>query len=68
MEGKQEILIGLKDIFSRWQALVASFSDKQIAQPLIPSTWTVKGVIAHLWSGSRHVSYGSRPEDREPNI
>jgi hypothetical protein len=50
MDGKEEILAGLKDIFSRWQALLAGLSDDQVHQVLTPSTWTVKDVVAHLWS------------------
>jgi hypothetical protein len=50
MNDKQHILTRLLDIFTRWQLLLADLSEEQIMQPLVPSTWTVKDVIAHLWS------------------
>ncbi|MFZ2095331.1 MAG: ClbS/DfsB family four-helix bundle protein [Anaerolineales bacterium] len=33
-----------------WQELLASLSEEQITEPLRPSTWTVKDVVAHLWA------------------
>ena len=50
MDKKQYILDELSDIFNRWQQLLASLSDEQIHTPLEPSSWTVKDVVAHLWS------------------
>jgi hypothetical protein len=50
MEQKQHILDELSNIFSRWQVLLASLSEEQIQTPLEPSTWTVKDIVAHLWS------------------
>ena len=50
MEDKQHILDELIDIFKRWQVLLASLSEQQILAPLAPSTWTVKDVVAHMWS------------------
>ncbi len=50
MEGKQQIVTGLNDIYRRWKDLLASLSEDQILTPLEPSTWTVKDVVAHLWA------------------
>jgi hypothetical protein len=50
MDEKQKILTELEEIFTRWQELLASLSAEQINQPLIPSLWTVKDMVAHLWS------------------
>ena len=50
MENKQQILDGLADTFNHWQLLLASLSEEQIHTVLAPSTWTVKDVVAHLWS------------------
>ena len=50
MSNKQQILIELSEIFDRWQELLASLSAAQINQPVLPSEWTVKDVVAHLWS------------------
>lgn len=49
MNDKQQILNELAETFNRWQELLASLSEEQIAEPLQPSHWTVKDVIAHLW-------------------
>jgi hypothetical protein len=49
MNDKQQILTDLTDIFNRWQELLASLSEEQIKEPLLPSDWTVKDVVAHLW-------------------
>jgi hypothetical protein len=50
MEQKQHILDDLTDMFNRWQDLLVSLSEEQIYTPLEPSSWTVKDVVAHLWS------------------
>ena len=50
MDNKQQTLDSLADIFNRWQLLLASLSDEQIHNPLAPSSWTVKDIMAHLWS------------------
>ena len=49
METKRQILTDLSEIFDRWQELIASLNPEQITQPLLPSPWTVKDVVAHLW-------------------
>lgn len=50
MNNKGQILDKLTEIFNRWQALLASLSEEQIIAPLVPSSWTVKDVITHLWT------------------
>ena len=50
MNNKQYILDELADIFNRWQVLLASLGEEQIHIQLAPSNWTVKDVVAHLWS------------------
>ncbi len=50
MSDKQRVLDELTEIFNRWQLLLASLSAEQIHTPLAPSNWTVKDVVAHLWS------------------
>jgi hypothetical protein len=50
MNEKLHILEKLTEIFNRWQELLTDLSEEQILEPLMPSTWTVKDVIAHLWS------------------
>jgi hypothetical protein len=50
MSEKQQILTKLSGVFSRWQELLASLGEDQFTNPLVPSPWTVKDVIAHLWT------------------
>jgi hypothetical protein len=49
METKTQILTDLTEIFKRWQKLLTSLGEEQINEPLDPSNWTVKDVVAHLW-------------------
>jgi hypothetical protein len=68
MTNQEQILIGLTEIFNNWQVLLASLSEEQIATPLLPSSWTVKDIVAHMW-GWQQASM-ARAEaafhDREP--
>ncbi len=50
MSEKQNIVDDLAEIFNRWQVLLASLSEEQIYTQLAPSSWTIKDVVAHLWS------------------
>ena len=50
MNEKQHILDELAEVFNRWQSLLAGLSEQQIHTPLAPSSWTVKDLVAHLWS------------------
>ena len=68
MDDKLDILNKLTDIFNRWQALIAGFTGPQIIQPLAPSSWSVKDVIAHLWAWQQASVARAEAalEDREP--
>jgi len=50
MNEKEKTLVELRDIFNRWQELLASLSAEQITAPLLQSTWSVKDVVAHMWA------------------
>ncbi len=50
METKQQILFKLTEIFNRWQELLGDLSEEQIMEPLLPTNWTIKDVVAHMWS------------------
>jgi hypothetical protein len=50
MNEKQQILDDLVKIFKQWQVLLASLSYAQILAPMAPSSWTIKDLVAHLWS------------------
>ncbi len=49
MTTKQQITKDLDDIFHRWQELLDKLTDAQLKQPLSPSAWTIKDVVAHMW-------------------
>jgi hypothetical protein len=70
MSEKQQIQTKLSDIFSRWQELLAKLGEDQFTNPLVPSPWTVKDVIAHLWTWQQ-ISVARMEaalHDREPNF
>jgi hypothetical protein len=47
---KQEILNMLQEEFNRWEELLAGLSEAQITAPRLPGNWSIKDVVAHLWS------------------
>ncbi len=69
MSEKERILDELAVIFNRWQVLLSSLSEAQIHTPLSPSTWTVKDVVAHLWSWQQGsvARMQAALQDREPD-
>lgn len=50
MNMKQHILAALREEFDRWEELLAGLSEEQVTAPLLPSTWSIKDVVAHLWA------------------
>jgi hypothetical protein len=50
METKQQILNELGEIYNRWLELLSSLNEEQITEPFLASNWSVKDVIAHLWT------------------
>lgn len=50
METKQEINARLQKVFDEWQKLLASLTDEQVFAPLLPSAWTIKDVVTHIWA------------------
>jgi hypothetical protein len=50
MNMKAHILAALKELFIRWEALLASLSDEQITAPRFDDNWSIKDVITHLWA------------------
>jgi hypothetical protein len=49
MNMKEHILAALREQLERWEELLASLGDEQITAPLLPSSWSAKEVITHLW-------------------
>ncbi len=50
MNMQNHILTALREQFDHWEELLASLSEAQITAPDLPSNWSVKDVIAHLWA------------------
>ncbi len=50
MNDKNQLLNDLSDIFNRWLELLTDLSEDDILQPLLPSDWTVKDIVSHMWS------------------
>jgi hypothetical protein len=69
MEDKQLIITKLAEVFNHWQELLASLSEEQITAPLLPSTWTVKDVVAHMWAWQQAsvARADAALHDREPD-
>jgi hypothetical protein len=71
MNMKEHILAALKEQFENWQAMLAGMNDRQITSPHLPSTWSIKDEIVHLWAwqqrtSARLVSVRSRLEPVYP--
>jgi hypothetical protein len=69
MNHKQQILNELTEIFNRWQELIASLREEQITALLVPSDWTVKDVVAHMWAWQQGsvARMQAALHDREPD-
>ena len=50
MNMKAHILTALREQFNRWEELLAEMSKEQIITPHVPSEWSTKDEIAHLWT------------------
>lgn len=50
MNMKEHILAALREQFNRWEELVSSMSEAQLTTPYLPSHWSTKDEIAHLWA------------------
>jgi hypothetical protein len=47
---KRHILAALREELDLWEELLADMSAAQITTPLVPSNWSIKDEIAHLWA------------------
>jgi hypothetical protein len=50
MSDKTQIIAMLREEFNGWEELLASVGEEQIIAPHLPTTWSIKDVIAHLWA------------------
>ncbi len=53
MNEKQHMLIKLRDEVNRWETLLADLREAQITAPQVPSEWSIKDEIVHLWAWQR---------------
>jgi hypothetical protein len=65
---KQHILAALREEFDQWEELLGSMGEAQITAPHLPSSWSTKDYIAHLWAWQqRSVARVEAAQlDREP--
>lgn len=50
MNMKDHILAALRELFDRWEELLASLTEGQIITPRFDFDWSIKDVMAHLWA------------------
>lgn len=69
MSEKERILEELRDVFKRWEALLADSSEGQILTGQSPSGWSIKDEIAHLWGWQQRTLARSEAAlyNREPD-
>ncbi len=65
---KIHILTALREEFYNWEELLASLGEAQISAPLLPSAWTTKDEMAHLWAWQQRsiARLEAALQDREP--
>jgi len=70
MNMQQHILAALREQFNCWEELLAGMSAEQITAPLLPSNWSIKNVIAHLWAWQQIsiARMDAARQDREPEF
>jgi len=50
MNMQEYILMALRELFDRWEELLASLDEAQMVAPLLPSPWSIKDEVVHLWA------------------
>jgi hypothetical protein len=50
MNMKEHILSALREQFEAWEQLLAKLPEEEITAPKFDLDWSIKDVIAHLWS------------------
>ena len=70
MNMKEHILAAMHEQCERWEALLASLSDEQLAAPQAPSWWSTKDVVAHVWAWQQRsiARVEAALSDREPEF
>ena len=69
MNMKEHILAALREQFKRWDELLGSMSEQQITRPHLPSEWSTKDEISHLWAWQQRsiARLAAATLDREPD-
>jgi uncharacterized glyoxalase superfamily protein PhnB len=70
MNMKEHILTALNTQFQRWESLLTSLDDEQIAAPQRDWDWSIKDMVAHLWAWQqRSIAHlEAAVHDREPEF
>ncbi len=50
MDMKSHILAALREQFERWEELLAGLSEEQVTAPPLPSEYSIRDQIVHLWA------------------
>lgn len=70
MDDKAQILVAIREVFRRWEELLAGLSEVQLTTPLHPSHLSIKDVMAHLraWQQVSIARLEAAQQDREPEF
>jgi hypothetical protein len=50
MDGKEQIVERLEEVFYGWEKLLSSLSEERVTAPVLPDRWSIKDKVAHVWS------------------
>ena len=70
MNMKEHILAALQEQFNRWEEFLSSLTEAQVTAPHLPSHWSTKDEIAHLWAWQQRsiARLEAALSDREPKF
>lgn len=49
MTTKQQMIDDLTLVYQQWENLIAGLGDERVKLQVVPSQWTIKDLVAHLW-------------------
>ena len=69
MKMREHILLAMREHIDQWEELLAAMPEEQINSPRLPSSWSVKDEIAHLWAWQQRsiARVEAALHDREPD-
>lgn len=50
MNDKGQLIANLRQVFNRLDDLLSGMREEQVTAPMVPSAWSIKDEIAHLWA------------------